>query len=88
MDAKFSGLFDKGDDGEGDDGRSSRGGVPSFMDVYGWHYQATLVAEYERIKLSEVWELSALNFLNDLSYLKAKAEYEKAVFEQSRKWQT
>ena len=88
MDAQFQGLFEAGDDGEGDDGRSSRGGVSNFMDYYGWHYQATLVAEYERIKLADVWELSAINFLNDLAYLKAKAEHEKAIYEQNRKWQT
>lgn len=88
MDAKFEGLFSKGDGESGDDDKSSRGGIPNFMDIYGWHYQATLVAEYERIKLADVWELSALNFLNDLSYLKAKAEYEKAVYEQVKRWQT
>lgn len=85
MDAKFSGLFESGDDGEGDDGGTSRGSVSGFMDYYGWHYQATLVAEYERVKLADVWELSAINFLNDLAYLKAKNEHERLMYEQNKR---
>jgi hypothetical protein len=31
-----------------------------------------MVAEFERIKLDDAWELPVLQFLNDLSYLKVK----------------
>ncbi len=47
------------------------------MRQFGWIYQATLVAEHERIKLEEVYQMMTIQFLNALSYLKAKAEHEK-----------
>ena len=46
------------------------------MSVYGWIYQATLIAEHERIKLDEVYNLSTLQVLNDLAYLKSKNAYD------------
>jgi hypothetical protein len=33
------------------------------------------VAEYERIKLDDVWALPVIQFLNDLVYLKEKKKY-------------
>ena len=75
MDKSFKGLFDAGDDGEDEQDRS-RGNVSNFMRDFGWIYQTELVAKYERIKVSDAYELSTINYLNDLSYLKAKSEYE------------
>lgn len=46
------------------------------MSVYGWIYQATLIAEHERIKLDEVYNLSTLQVLNDLAYLKSKNAFD------------
>jgi hypothetical protein len=46
------------------------------MQRYGWIYQATLIAEHERIKLSEVYELPTIQALNNLSYLKAKNAFD------------
>lgn len=46
------------------------------MRQYGWIYQATLIAEHEKIKLMEVYELPAIQALNDLSYLKAKNAFD------------
>jgi hypothetical protein len=46
------------------------------MQYYGWIYQTELVATFERITLEEAYELPALQFLNDLAYLKSKSEYE------------
>jgi hypothetical protein len=46
------------------------------MQYYGWIYQTELVAAFERITLEEAYELPTIQFLNDLSYLKSKSEYE------------
>jgi hypothetical protein len=76
LDKEFSGLFQGGNDESGDDDRGGRDNSKSFMSVYGWIYQATLIAEHERIKLDEVYNLSTLQVLNDLAYLKSKNAYD------------
>jgi hypothetical protein len=47
------------------------------MQRFGWIYQASIVAEHEKIKLEDVYNIMTIQFLNDLSYLKAKAENDK-----------
>ena len=47
------------------------------MQNYGWIYQAKLIADHEAIRLEEVYKLPTIQFLNDLAYLKAKAEHDK-----------
>lgn len=47
-----------------------------FNKRYGWVYSASQVAEYQRIKLDEAFELPVRQALNALAYLKAKAKYE------------
>jgi hypothetical protein len=47
------------------------------MRKYGWIYQATIIAEHEKIKLAEVYELPTLQALNDLSYLKSKNSFDR-----------
>jgi len=37
------------------------------------------VAEFEGIKLNDAFEMTVVNFLNDLGYLKAKQEHEKNI---------
>lgn len=64
----FSALFGKSDGEEG----GSESDSSEFDRTYGWIYNATMVAELERIKLDDAWELPVLQFLNDLSYLKIK----------------
>ena len=83
LDRKFKGLFDIGEPDEqpGRDGRTISGG---FMEKFGWIYQATIVAEHEKIKLDEVYELPIIQFLNDLSYLKAKNAYDNEQLKQIR----
>ena len=78
MDGEFAGLFgrEEGDDLGNDEGASTRG-VGSFMGRYGWHYQTELVAKLEGIRLQEAYELTTIAYLNDLAYLKAKAEHER-----------
>ena len=47
-----------------------------FNKTYGWQYSAEVIAKYERITLSEAYELPVRQALNALTYLKAKGEYE------------
>ena len=44
---------------------------------------ATHVAEMERIPLAKVYELSTINFCNDLAFLKDKRAHEE---EEHKKW--
>jgi hypothetical protein len=46
------------------------------MQRFGWIYQASIIAEHEKIKLVEVYDLPTIQCLNALSYLKAKNAYE------------
>jgi hypothetical protein len=42
------------------------------MQQYGWIYQASLIADHEKIKLMDVYDLPTIQALNDLSYIKSK----------------
>ena len=78
MDKGFKGLFDTSIDGETEDEPiSSRDVSDRFMAIYGWVYQATIVAEHERIPLDKVYDMPAIQFLNNLAYLKGFRDYEK-----------
>ena len=83
LDKSFKGLFDLGDDEDEDEQTSIGNSVSGFMQRFGWIYQATIVAEHEKIKLEQVYEMMTIQFLNDLSYLKAKAEYDKEQIKKS-----
>jgi len=76
LDKSFEGLFGIGNDEQESDEVSGRSSVSNFMRDFGWIYQASLVAEFERVTMEEAYELSTIQFLNDLSYIKAKNEYE------------
>jgi hypothetical protein len=71
------------DDDSEDEQVASRDTASGFMQRFGWIYQATIVAEHEKIKLEQVYEMMTIQFLNDLSYLKAKAEYDKEQIKKS-----
>lgn len=47
------------------------------MRRYGWIYQATLIAEHEKIKLDDVYNLPTIQALNDLAYLKSKTAHDR-----------
>lgn len=38
-----------------------------------------MVADFENVKLDDVTEIGVIQFLNDLSYLKAKAAHDKRL---------
>ena len=82
LDKEFSGLFQDGADEVGDDDRSGRSNNNGFMRNYGWIYQATLIAEHERIKLEEVYDLPTIQALNDLAYLKSKNAHDNEQMKQ------
>ncbi len=76
MDANYSGLF--GEEpvrGGYSDGQSTKGGS-NFMEYFGWQYCAKIVSEYEAIPLQDAYELKIIHFLNSLSYLKAKSDFD------------
>ena len=77
MDISFTGLYGEQNDANRDDtGKSERGGS-KFMQYFGWQYSTKLVAEYENCTVTEAYELSTIECLNILSYLKAKSDYDK-----------
>jgi hypothetical protein len=82
LDRSFSGLFGQGDDGQGNGVGDSTKGGSNFMRDFGWQYCTKSVADHENITVDESYELTTIQFLNTLSYLKAKADYDK---EQHRK---
>jgi hypothetical protein len=78
LDKEFKGLYEGGLDEERDDRGGGRDDDGGFMRSYGWIYQATIIAEHERIKLEEVYDLPTIQALNDLSYIKSKANHDSA----------
>lgn len=46
------------------------------MRQFGWIYQASLIADHEKIKLMEVYDLPTIQALNDLSYIKSKKAFD------------
>jgi len=45
-----------------------------FSKNFGWLYNAKMVSEFEGVSIDDVWKISTIQFLNDLSYLKMKRE--------------
>lgn len=78
----YSGLFSKPEKQENEDGDEANVDA-GFRSRWGWLIAVTQVAEMESISLAQVYELNTINFLNDISYLKDKSNYEK---EQRRVW--
>jgi hypothetical protein len=76
FDNQFSGLFEREIDKGWIEERGGRINNDNFMRTYGWIYQASLIAEHERIGLEEVYELKTIQALNDLSYIKSKNAHE------------
>jgi len=70
LNSKYQVLFGTSD--EEDENRT----VDEFQKSFGWIYNAKLVSEFENISLDEVWDLPTLQFLNDLTYLKLKLDWD------------
>jgi hypothetical protein len=54
------------------------------MQRYGWIYNAKQIAEHKGIGLDEAWEITTLEALNTLAYLKEFANYQKQLAEDAR----
>ena len=76
LDSAYKGLFNPDNRKDEDNGREVGS---QFMKYFGWIYQAKLVAEHEGIQLDDVYKMSAMSFLNDLSYLSSKSTYETEI---------
>lgn len=72
----YSGLFEIDDERDEDDRVVKRESPHPFIEQYGWIFSATKLADHEKIKLEEVWDLPIIQALNGLSYLKSKTKYE------------
>ena len=76
MDRSFTGLFGEQDVRSRDEpGQGERGGS-KFMHYFGWQYSAKLVAEYENCTVTQGYEMSTIECLNILSYLKSKTDFD------------
>lgn len=77
LNESYPALFDKRSNEEGNEQDGSDGINNEFQQSFGWLFNAKMVAEFEGIPISEVWDLTAVNFLNDLLYLKKYGEVQK-----------
>jgi len=81
LDRSFKGLY-----GDGTIDEDEQSGIGSsdgnFIRIYGWHYTCKLIAAQENIRGSEVFDLTTLEFLNAMAYMKAKNSYDR---EQNKK---
>jgi hypothetical protein len=76
LDRSFTGLFGEQDGGSRDETSGSERGGSKFMQYFGWQYSTKLIADYENCKVGEAYELSTIECLNILSYLKAKTDFD------------
>jgi hypothetical protein len=76
LDRSFTGLYGEQTDKGRDEGAGSDRGGSKFIEYFGWQYSTKLIAEYENCTVSEAYELTTIECLNILSYLKAKTDYD------------
>jgi len=72
LNSQFGVLFNESVGEEGGTEKSN----DEFQKSFGWIYNAKLVSEFEHISLDSVWKLPVIQFLNDLTYLKLKLEWD------------
>lgn len=82
MDRSYKGLFGDQDDDDRTDGAAMQPSGSRFMQYFGWHYSAKLIADHENIRVEEVYDRLTIEALNTLSYLKAKADYDRELHRQ------
>ena len=76
---------DTGQEEEGEDNERVGENGGSFGEKWGWIACVDAVSETCRCSWDDVWQMSALEFLNILSYRKDKAEKEKEELEKWKK---
>ena len=80
LNSRFSSLYGNSEEQDGT-GES----IDEFQRSFGWVYNAKLVSEFEDISLDNVWKLPVIQFLNDLTYLRLKIEWDANKLKQSTK---
>ena len=68
-----------------DDGEADESIERIFGKYYGWIYNTTLVADFERITLDQAFELPVMQYLNGLAYCKMKDKLERKQIEDMHK---
>lgn len=81
LNSKFEALFGNSEDQENE----KEIVTDNFQKHFGWIYNAKIVSEFENISLDNVWKLPVIQFLNDLTYLKLKLEWDDNKLKQSTK---
>ena len=76
LDRSFTGLYGETIDKNRDEGGGSNRGGSKFIEYFGWQYSTKLIADYENCTVTEAYEMSTIECLNALSYLKAKTDYD------------
>jgi hypothetical protein len=76
-------LFDQRDEFEEGEQKKNATIEENFASNWGWIYNAKEVADFEAISLDKVYDLSVIQFLNDLSYLKSKKQLDEHQYKQS-----
>ena len=76
-------MFEGGDELEKAGQKKSATIEENFASNWGWVFNAKQVSEFEAIPLDQVYDLSVIQFLNDLSYLKSKKQLDEHQYKQS-----
>ena len=71
---RFKWLFE---DGKDDDETPKK--AHSFIRNFGWIFSAKQVSEHLGLNLNQTYDISAVEFLNSLVYIKAQSQYEQWV---------
>ena len=91
VNSRFSELLqtggeeDQGQGQEGGDTEEDPGAGDTFGDKWGWIANVDAASETCRCSWDEVWEKTALEFLNILAYRRDKSEKEKEEIEKWRR---
>lgn len=82
---QYRGLFGHLDEDDEAEQKEAKNAESVFTENFGWIYSAKQVAEMEGIPLDAVYDLSVIQFLNDLAYLKQKRLVDEYQYQQSAK---
>ncbi len=82
---QYRGLFGLTHENDEAEQKETKNAESVFTENFGWIYSAKQVAEMEGIPLDAVYDLSVIQFLNDLAYLKQKRLVDEYQYQQSAK---
>ena len=82
---QYRGLFGNLDEDDESEQKEAKNAESVFTENFGWIYSTKQVADMEGIPLDSVYDLSVIQFLNDLAYLKQKRLVDEYQYQQSTK---